>query len=169
MSTTSYSSILLFYFVVLIVLKGKHIKVFDTGDITSSLSCYYGSSVRAIKFLNLSFTKIKTMYEKILSLCRFRIDHWEKTLIALDSIGWYIFLKIYSYQIRKQEMLEYITTSYRIAEILLQDSVIVEFGGNDSINSDHIISSLVQILIDPYYRTPDGLITLFFKEWINVG
>lgn len=37
---------------------------------------------------------------------------------------------------------------------------------NDGVDISFVISSLVQLICDPYYRTMEGFKALFYKEWL---
>jgi hypothetical protein len=37
---------------------------------------------------------------------------------------------------------------------------------NDGVDISFVISSLVQMICDPYYRTVEGFKALFYKEWL---
>jgi len=46
------------------------------------------------------------------------------------------------------------------------DSVVI-MEGHEKACCAPILSSLVQIMADPLYRTPEGFTLLFCKEWMN--
>lgn len=48
------------------------------------------------------------------------------------------------------------------------NSVMIQNGGK-GFETDAVISSLAQLLLDPFYRTFDGFCVLLDKEWITMG
>ena len=49
---------------------------------------------------------------------------------------------------------------------LKTNSVIIEMGG-PGFETDATLCSLVQLIVDPYYRTMEGFCTLIDREWIH--
>lgn len=74
--------------------------------------------------------------------------------------------------IEESRWLEYqhmfLEKAYELSECLKQGSSLL-IHGKEGWDKSCILSSLVQIIIDPYYRTIEGFIVLVEKEWISLG
>ncbi|XP_076356117.1 myotubularin-related protein 10-like [Tachypleus tridentatus] len=109
-----------------------------------------------------SVREIQYSYIKLQGICKPENAHnyWKQEstyLSSLESIRWFHYLSAC------------LETSLKIAESMAckKDSVIIkEWEGRDL---SCVISSLVQILLDPFFRTQYGFECLVQKEWVALG
>src|SRR5690348_16864501 len=65
---------------------------------------------------------------------------------------------------------EMLTASATIVDLLVDGHlVVIQSGGPDQRFLDSILACIVQMLLDPYYRTIDGFCTLLRKDWFFEG
>ena len=57
----------------------------------------------------------------------------------------------------------------RIVDILENGSTVLLQRGGAEFTVDTALSCLVQVIVDPYYRTLHGFCVLIEKEWIRFG
>jgi len=106
-----------------------------------------------------SIQDVQQSYMKLRSICSLSNDHEshdERFLTMLEKSSWLLYVSLC---IR--------ISNEAAASLKAGESVVLQ--ENDGRDQSAIISSIVQILLDPYFRTIIGFQTLIQKEWIALG
>lgn len=96
-------------------------------------------------------------FAKIVEACNDTSSSTEKWLSRLDSSGW------------MSLVLNSLNTACIVAQCLAQDSVPVLVHGGKGMDSTLIVTSLVQIILNPDCRTVRGIQALIDREWLQGG
>ncbi|KAF2071594.1 hypothetical protein CYY_007084 [Polysphondylium violaceum] len=125
--------------------------VFDTGPNAAYASTMIGCQIEFLELANTA--KTKERYNKLMHLHLTNPDaQWSETI----RFNWLDPLKTL------------LSAAISIATAIDQGrSVLIQHCGDPDIDAQ--ISSIAQILLDPYYRTIDGFRVLIEKEWICYG
>eukprot|EP01125_Pyxidicula_operculata_P017251 TRINITY_DN603_c0_g1_i1.p1 TRINITY_DN603_c0_g1~~TRINITY_DN603_c0_g1_i1.p1 ORF type:complete len:2599 (-),score=583.24 TRINITY_DN603_c0_g1_i1:6794-14590(-) len=135
----------------------RPLQVFDTGPENIPIGAPY-SDCFSIQFLNHTDESIHSAYRNLQDYCFTRIKKGDSVVLEkLLNCQW---IKLVSSFLKK---------SNEIANHLKQkNSVLVQSAGAGYEN-EMVLTSLTQILCDPYYRTIQGFCFLIDKEWIKPG
>lgn len=96
-------------------------------------------------------------FSKLIEACNDTNSSTEKWLNRLESAGWLSLV------------LNSLNTSCIVAQCLAQDNAPVLVNGGKGLDSTLIVTSLVQIILNPDCRTVRGLQALIDREWLQSG
>ena len=78
-----------------------------------------------------------------------------KYFSSLEQTSWFLYIS---------HIIKYCN---KALDLMLNSNQTILLHCGDGKNRTNLISSLIQILLDPYYRTIEGFIVLFEKEWLS--
>eukprot|EP01128_Nolandella_sp_AFSM9_P001579 TRINITY_DN1179_c0_g1_i1.p1 TRINITY_DN1179_c0_g1~~TRINITY_DN1179_c0_g1_i1.p1 ORF type:complete len:557 (+),score=39.02 TRINITY_DN1179_c0_g1_i1:118-1788(+) len=130
-----------------------YLHVVDTGGEHHELTTYYSPYCK-INYLSLSTQSLRGAYDDL-----YRCITEEDTDQLLSDSR----LTTWTGHINR-----YLSHAQGVAQLLSKTSVIIQHGGI-SYMSAPTLSSLVQLIADPYFRTLDGFLCLLEKEWLSFG
>eukprot|EP01132_Coremiostelium_polycephalum_P008525 gene8525-10480_t len=137
---------------------GAKMIIFDTGSVAMNLS-----QSQDIELINLCLPQIDSVreaYHKILLLHEDPHHHLDTSWIKWEQVIKYEWLNL---------LKPILAASISIADTLASGRhVLIQNSSLDS-DCDVQLSSISQILLDPYYRTLGGFQTLLEKEWLKYG
>ncbi|GFT43789.1 myotubularin-related protein 10-A [Nephila pilipes] len=108
-----------------------------------------------------SVKDVQNSFLKLRDLCMLSTSHefWEKDnnyLTHLDSTKWLLYISFC------------LNTALEAAACLLDNTTVI-FSEHEGRDLNAVLSSLVQIMLDPVYRTFSGFELLIQKEWVALG
>eukprot|EP01127_Copromyxa_protea_P021835 TRINITY_DN7619_c0_g1_i2.p1 TRINITY_DN7619_c0_g1~~TRINITY_DN7619_c0_g1_i2.p1 ORF type:complete len:2022 (-),score=440.49 TRINITY_DN7619_c0_g1_i2:87-5282(-) len=125
----------------------KPLYIFDTGSPNSSLKINYPN----ITFLGLKSKPIAEEYKELLKICI--ADEF-----STFQSGWHVWVK------------KMLATATDLVKHMRQGNLVMLQGaGPDYMYTDSIIACLVEVMIDPFYRTTEGFCTLLRKDFFVEG
>jgi len=110
-----------------------------------------------MKYADLKVEDLSRKYRSLIDQCAENVPVDAYTIDSVRKLGWTKILD------------QAISHSFDVVNALSSGrSVLVQSGGS-GFETDAVIASLAQIILDPYYRTFDGFCVLLDKEWILQG
>eukprot|EP01125_Pyxidicula_operculata_P017972 TRINITY_DN635_c0_g1_i2.p1 TRINITY_DN635_c0_g1~~TRINITY_DN635_c0_g1_i2.p1 ORF type:complete len:2152 (-),score=235.56 TRINITY_DN635_c0_g1_i2:798-7253(-) len=130
--------------------------IYDVGEKSKELVDNY-KHICNFQFLKMPTDAIKASYENLSKISSSSFSSWDDFEDAVDGTGW---LRLVS---------NYVTVARNIVDTITKGfPTIIQTGSGDRYSaSDTILISLVQIIIEPKYRTFEGFLAVFLKEWIG--
>eukprot|EP01125_Pyxidicula_operculata_P017359 TRINITY_DN6077_c0_g1_i1.p1 TRINITY_DN6077_c0_g1~~TRINITY_DN6077_c0_g1_i1.p1 ORF type:complete len:2180 (-),score=456.03 TRINITY_DN6077_c0_g1_i1:394-6933(-) len=133
----------------------KLLQVVDTGTNPGIISEHYRSLCK-FQFYNCKESEVELEFEKLFKITTSYYSDVFKMVADLESLQW-VSIFVNKYVLHSKSV---------IAMISEGETIILQDGGPGCEHSDSLISSLVQVLVEPNYRTVDGFIVLVLKDWI---
>ncbi len=132
----------------------RRIKIIDTGVAPGGT---FFAPYADVTYLNLSSDDVVKRFKSMLDRCYDSVPVDAYTIDSIRKLAWHSLLA------------QYFEIAHDIADKILSGECVILQSGPATNDIDPVISSLVQIIIDPYYRTLDGFSVLVDKEWITSG
>jgi len=136
-------------------------KIYDTGTENEEIRCRAAFST--VEFINLSQKMIEESLQQLFEVAQqiehIRTDYDKNQFFQLtENSSWYSTIR------------KVISLAFEIVKSLKAGvCVIIQGGGPDYRYSDSVIACIVEVLIDPDYRTVPGFCRLLRKDWYGEG
>lgn len=141
----------------------------DLGEANAAIQNVYNScDIADYHFFSLSVNKIIEAWDQFFNFLH-AVSKLQSDIIyhTLDTSLWYVFFLILNKILRRGLMLKFLSAALKCIKGLSHNHIVVIVdGGPGYEGTDSLLLTLVQLMVDPYYCSIKGFLTLIDKEWI---
>jgi len=142
----------------------KLIYVFDTGiKVQPNYFTHVYSQFCTFQFINLNLKELQAGFTALQSSLSKSISSSSKGRKSLNRI------KELTTDIWVPLIEKYLNYANTIVTKIADGQAVMISSGGPEYETDYTLSSLVQIMVDPFYRTMEGFCVLLGKDWVSYG
>eukprot|EP00040_Diaphanoeca_grandis_P024070 m.131884 g.131884 ORF g.131884 m.131884 type:complete len:572 (-) comp29574_c2_seq1:250-1965(-) len=136
----------------------------DTNDMHIAFVSWSETQTTTVDATSYTAAKLQTCYDKLLDICYFERGASEQDKY-LEKDSWMVLYDESKWPRQIQSALHISVSA--VQDMLSRHNIIVE--GHAPSHSESLVISLMEMMLDPFYRTMRGFQTLIEKEWCAAG